>query len=176
MCTEQVFFFIFIPSLLAEHVKRFGDISKVKGYPYRTRLPASPVFYLCQRHPELQSSRIAQHALGSLAADASDEDIVKELGDIYHDTVWAPSPRTRLLLFGFGIFMLVPDIFQELIFEEIFTLCPLATGVMFNYDFIPGGLDQRRVARVYFRAFRASKLEERFRASKLEEIRPRRSS
>ena len=141
MPLEVIFFYVFIPQLLRDHMVKLNDPTKLKAYPYKTKLPASPVFYLCQRHPELQASRIAHRALQTDLGAMNDDDIVKALGDIYHDTTWVPRPRVRFCFFLVSFFLAVPDVVQEVIFEEIFTVTPLLTSVFFRFSFIPGWMN-----------------------------------
>ena len=136
---EILFFYVVVPRLLAEHMSKFNDPIKIKEYPYRTILPSSPVYYLCQRHPELRHTPVGERALGrsAKARRLSDDEIVAELKDIYKDTVWVPAAHTRLLLFLLSIFLTFPEDVQALIFEEIFMVAPLISHLAFSRDFVP---------------------------------------
>mgnify|MGYP007018292712 CR=1 FL=1 len=63
MPLEIVFFYVFIPTLLKEHMDHMRNPLEMRRYPYRTALPASPVYYLCMRRPELRATPVGDHAL-----------------------------------------------------------------------------------------------------------------
>merc|ERR1711924_378042 len=120
---------------------------KLKKFPYETKLPASPVYYLCQRHPELKATPTGDHALGKSVLEGLDEDdLLKELKGIYRDATWKPATHLRLTLFFMMFFLALPEDLQAVLFEEIFTFLPFGTNIMNDFmpEYMQGGAESKR--------------------------------
>merc|ERR1719486_1190034 len=115
---------LFIPKLVRHHLNQH---SKDKSsFPYRTKLPTTPVYYLCQRHPELTDTPVGATALGQTALDdATDDEIVDQIVSVHRDTTWTPPLHMFFLMTLMGLFMMLPGDFQAMAFEELFTVASI---------------------------------------------------
>ena len=88
----------FIPKRVRHHLTQH---SKDKSsFPYRTKLPTTPVYYLCQRHPELTDTPVGATALGQTALDDATDDESRVRASRPYD----PNPGTRPSCTRFTVF------------------------------------------------------------------------
>ena len=129
---EIAFFLLFIPKLVRHHLTQH---SKDKSsFPYRTKLPTTPVYYLCQRHPELTDTPVGATALGQTALDdATDDEIVDQIVSVHRDTTWTPPLHMFFLMTFMGLFMMLPGDFQAMAFEELFTVASIVVHYITNH-------------------------------------------
>ena len=129
---EIAFFLLFIPKLVRHHLNQH---SKDKSsFPYRTKLPTTPVYYLCQRHPELTDTPVGATALGQTALDdATDDEIVDQIVSVHRDTTWTPPLHMFFLMTFMGLFMMLPGDFQAMAFEELFTVASIVVHYITNH-------------------------------------------
>ncbi|KAJ8599023.1 hypothetical protein CTAYLR_007698 [Chrysophaeum taylorii] len=132
---EILLFDYFIPSLLLERLKQYQDPTKLHRFPYKTKLPESPMFYLLlmmpQDYADTQIGIYAmQRALGSPVDTTSTAFYEDELEAIYHDQNWRARAGTRLGLAASSWIMRVPETLHELAFEEVLIAAVLFSKIM----------------------------------------------
>ena len=146
---EIHFFAFLLPKLLREHMEKFDDPTRVRRFPYATRLPRSATFFLASWHEELQGTRIGRYCLGEAVDDDKYFDGSSHaIERIHADETWAPSPAVRIsvgLLSGLAV---LPATLQEVAFEEVFTFAPILSALVLE-PLQRGGDDDKHGRRNY---------------------------
>jgi hypothetical protein len=135
---QILFFTMWLPSLLKEHFSRWRDPTASAQFPFQTKLPASPTFFLAVWHPELHDTRIGKYCLGELEhrADLEGGDLVKTLNRVYREATWKPSVQVRFTLALLSWFLRLPEWGQEVLFEELFAFAPLFADAILGFSFV----------------------------------------
>ena len=135
---QILFFTMWLPSLLKEHFSRWRDPTASAQFPFQTKLPASPTFFLAVWHPELHDTRIGKYCLGELEhrADLEGGDLVKTLNKVYREATWKPSVQVRFTLALLSWFLRLPEWGQEVLFEELFAFAPLFADAILGFSFV----------------------------------------
>ena len=92
---------------------RYKNPMDLPTFPFKTKLPASPVYYLCQRHPEFRDTPIGAHALGTSALEGKSQDeVIDNLKQIHRSANWKAPTHLRLTMFFMMFFMTLPEDLQ----------------------------------------------------------------
>ncbi|KAH8076140.1 endonuclease [Aureococcus anophagefferens] len=141
----EVYFFAFLlPSLLEEHFTKFEDPTRVRRFPFATRLPTSATFFVAAWHEELHGTRVGRYCLGDAVDDGVFDGSSRAMARIYADEAWRPSPAVRVSIALLGGLTVLPFSLQEVAFEEAFTVAPVVSALLFGPLLSPGGQRGRR--------------------------------
>ncbi|KAJ8602299.1 hypothetical protein CTAYLR_007860 [Chrysophaeum taylorii] len=134
--SEILWFDYVLPSLLSEKIRQLADPTKLRRFPFKTKLPDSPTFYLVIMAPHLYSDTeigkyVIEGSVGATTDTTTTEFYENELEVIHRDSTWRARLGTQLGLFISAWLrawlVRVPDAFHELFFEEL-----LITAVIFS--------------------------------------------
>ena len=119
-------FGVWFPSLVVGRFRAADD--RQRPFPFKTKLPDSAAYFLLKGHPELHDLPAAKSILHP--PTASIDDVVGDPAAIYEQIKWRYPLSTQI---GIGVailFLNIPELPLDVLFEEIFVLLPLATGLV----------------------------------------------
>lgn len=119
-------FGVWFPSLVVGRFRAADD--RQRPFPFKTKLPDSAAYFLLKGHPELHDLPAARSILHP--PTASIDDVVGDPAAIYEQIKWRYPLSTQI---GIGVailFLNIPELPLDVLFEEIFVLLPLATGLV----------------------------------------------
>ncbi|KAH8061337.1 calcium ion binding protein [Aureococcus anophagefferens] len=119
-------FGVWFPSLVVGRFRAADD--RQRPFPFKTKLPDSAAYFLLKGHPELHDLPAAKSILHP--PTASIDDVVGDPEAIYEQIKWRYPLSTQI---GIGVailFLNIPELPLDVLFEEIFVLLPLATGLV----------------------------------------------
>ncbi|KAH8063694.1 endonuclease [Aureococcus anophagefferens] len=129
---------------LREHFTKFEDPTRVRRFPFATRLPTSATFFVAAWHEELHGTRVGRYCLGDAVDDGVFDGSSRAMARIYADEAWRPSPAVRVSIALLGGLTVLPFSLQEVAFEEAFTVAPVVSALLFGPLLSPGGRRGRR--------------------------------
>mmetsp|Transcript_5952 Transcript_5952/g.15491 ORF Transcript_5952/g.15491 Transcript_5952/m.15491 type:complete len:181 (+) Transcript_5952:75-617(+) len=124
-------------------MKKLRDPTKLRRFPYETRVPETPTYWLIVMSPaEYGETPIGSYIFRSSAdsddgANPTSSEFYKEIDAIYEDMAYRPRLGTRIGLAMSSLIMYVPDGLHELFFEEILVILILSSNLLSR---LPSGL------------------------------------
>ena len=136
---EIFFFYIWVPSLILERLFLSFPGRRHK-FPFKSQTPSS-LRFLLEQDPELKAmlhdeGRVDailfgdnfHHERDLIANDGDDDEYVasllSSLDGIYHYESWQPKIDSKIIIAFVGLYSLLPDDVQAVVFEEIFSFAP----------------------------------------------------
>jgi len=138
---EILWFDWFLPGLLSERMRKIHDPTKIRRFPYETRVPETPLWYLVVMCPdEYSETKIGAYALrGSIgesdvswSSRSAEEFYEKDLDAIYQDATYKPRLGTRVGLVFSALLLHIPDGLHEIVFEELLLGIILSSNLLAN--------------------------------------------